>query len=59
MRIVRIGNQIRLTMTNQERDEINERNAIDMGIGHLRVLFEDIAKIIAEMLPSIKKRKGK
>jgi len=57
MRIVRIGNKIRLTMTNEELSEVTERNSIDMHIGHLRILFDDASKIIVEMLPSIRKKK--
>ena len=52
-----MGNEIRLTMTNEEKQEITERNSIDMHIGHLNVLFEDISKVITEVLPKIKKRK--
>jgi|TARA_B100001939_G_C16877532_1_gene589332 hypothetical protein len=57
MRIIKVGNEIRLTMTNEEKQEITERNSIDMHIGHLNVLFEDISKVITEVLPKIKKRK--
>jgi len=59
MRIIRIGNKIRLTMTNEEKELITERNSLDVDIGLLRVLFDDISKIIIEMLPSIKIRKKK
>ena len=59
MRIIRIGNKIRLTMTNEEKEAITERNSLDVDIGLLRVLFDDISKIIIEMLPSIKIRKRK
>jgi len=59
MRIIRIGNKIRLTMTNEEKELITERNSLDVDIGLLRVLFDDISKIIVEMLPSIKIRKRK
>lgn len=59
MRIIRIGNKIRLTMTNEEKEAITERNSLDVDIGLLRVLFDDISKIIVEMLPSIKIRKKK
>jgi len=59
MRIIRIGNKIRLTMTNEEKEAITERNSLDVDIGLLRVLFDDISKIIVEMLPSIKIRKRK
>jgi hypothetical protein len=59
MRIIRIGNKIRLTMTNEEKELITERNSLDVDIGLLRVLFDDISKIIVEMLPSIKIRKKK
>lgn len=57
MRIIKVGNEIRLTMTNEEKQEITERNSIDMHIGHLNILFEDISKVITEVLPKIKKRK--
>ena len=57
MRIIKVGNEIRLTMTNEEKQEITERNSIDMHIGHLNVLFDDISKVITEVLPKIKKRK--
>ena len=59
MRIIRIGNKIRLTMTNEEKELITERNSLDVDIGLLRVLFDDISKIIVEMLPNIKIRKKK
>jgi hypothetical protein len=59
MRIIRIGNKIRLTMTNEEKELITERNSLDVDIGLLRVLFDDISKIIVEMLPSIKIKRRK
>jgi len=59
MRIIRIGNKIRLTMTNEEKELITERNSLDVDIGLLRVLFDDISKIIVEMLPNIKIKRRK
>jgi len=59
MRVIRIGNKIRLTMTNEEKELITERNSLDVDIGLLRVLFDDISKIIVEMLPNIKIKRRK
>jgi hypothetical protein len=59
MRIVKVGNQIRLTMTNEELAEVTERNSIDMHIGHLNVLQQDISKVITELLPKVKKVRKK
>ena len=59
MRIIRIGNKIRLTMTNEEKELITERNSLDVDIGLLRVLFDDISKIIVQMLPNIKIKRRK
>ena len=59
MRIVKVGNQIRLTMTNEELAEVTERNSIDMHIGHLNVLQQDISKILTELLPKVKKVRKK
>lgn len=59
MRIVKVGNQIRLTMTNEEKAEITERNSIDMHIGHLNILHQDISKVVSELLPKVKKVKKK
>ena len=59
MRIVKVGNQIRLTMTNEEKAEITERNSLDMHIGYLNVLQQDISKVLTELLPKVKKVKKK
>jgi hypothetical protein len=59
MRIIKVGNQIRLTMTNEELAEVNERNSIDMHIGHLNVLQQDVSKILTELLPKVKKVRKK
>jgi hypothetical protein len=59
MRIVKVGNQIRLTMTNEELNEVNERNSIDMHIGHLNVLQQDVSKVLTELLPKVKKVRKK
>nr|BAR20571.1 hypothetical protein [uncultured Mediterranean phage uvMED] len=58
MRIIKVGKEIRLTMTNEEKDEITERNSIDMHIGYLNVLQQDISKILTELLPKVKKKNG-
>ena len=55
MRIVKVGNQIRLTMTNEELAEVTERNSIDMHIGHLNILQQDVSKVLTELLPKVKK----
>lgn len=59
MRIIKVGNEIRLTMTNEEKEEITERNSIDMHIGHLNILQQDISAILTQLLPSIKKKRKK
>jgi len=59
MRIIKVGNQIRLTMTNEELAEVNERNSIDMHIGHLNVLQQDVSKVLTELLPKVKKVRKK
>lgn len=59
MRIVKVGNQIRLTMTNEEKAEISERNSLDLHIGYLNVLQQDISKVISELLPKVKKVRKK
>tara|TARA_R100000900_G_scaffold34617_1_gene28220 strand:- start:37 stop:216 length:180 start_codon:yes stop_codon:yes gene_type:complete len=58
MRIVKVGKEIRLTMTNEEKDEITERNSLDLHIGYLNVLQQDISKILTELLPKVKKKNG-
>lgn len=57
MRIVKVGKEIRLTMTNEELAEVTERNSIDLHIGYLNVLQQDISKILTELLPKVKKKK--
>lgn len=59
MRIVKVGNQIRLTMTNEEKAEITERNSLDMHVGYLNVLQQDISKVLTELLPKVKKVRKK
>jgi len=59
MRIVKVGNQIRLTMTNEELNQVNERNSIDMHIGHLNILQQDVSKVLTELLPKVKKVRKK
>ena len=58
MRIVKVGKEIRLTMTNEEKYEITERNSLDLHIGYLNVLQQDISKILTELLPKVKKKNG-
>ena len=58
MRIIKVGKEIRLTMTNEEKNEITERNSLDMHIGYLNVLQQDISKILTELLPKVKKKNG-
>ena len=58
MRIVKVGKEIRLTMTNEEKAEITERNSLDLHIGYLNVLQQDISKILTELLPKVKKKNG-
>jgi hypothetical protein len=57
MRIVKVGKEIRLTMTNEELAEVTERNSIDLHIGYLNVLQQDISKILTELLPKVKKKR--
>lgn len=57
MRIVRIGNKIRITYTNEEVENINEYGNLEIHIGLLKVLFIDIANIIQEMLPTLRSKK--
>jgi hypothetical protein len=57
MRIVRIGNRIRITYTKSEIEDINQYGYLEVSIGLLKVIFIDIANIIQEMLPSLKKEK--
>ena len=59
MRIIKVGNQIRVTMTNEEKAEITERNSLDIHIGYLNVLQQDISKIISELLPKVRKVRKK
>jgi hypothetical protein len=59
MRIVKVGNQIRITMTNEELAEITERNSLDIHIGHLNVLQQDMSKVMTELLPKVKKMRKK
>ena len=58
MRIIKVGKEIRLTMTNEEKEEITERNSLDMHIGYLNVLQQDISKVLTELLPKVKKKNG-
>jgi hypothetical protein len=58
MRIVKVGKEIRLTMTNEEKTEITERNSLDLHIGYLNVLQQDISKVLTELLPKVKKKNG-
>jgi len=58
MRIVKVGKEIRLTMTNEEKAEIKERNSLDLHIGYLNVLQQDISKVLTELLPKVKKKNG-
>lgn len=57
MRIIKVGKEIRLTMTNEEKEEITERNSLDLHIGYLNVLQQDISKILTELLPKVKKKR--
>jgi hypothetical protein len=59
MRIVKVGNQIRLTMTNEELAEVTERNSLDLHIGYLNVLQQDLSKVMTELLPKVKKVRKK
>jgi hypothetical protein len=58
MRIIKVGKEIRLTMTNEEKAEITERNSLDLHIGYLNVLQQDISKVLTELLPKVKKKNG-
>ena len=58
MRIVKVGKEIRLTMTNEEKAEITERNSLELHIGYLNVLQQDISKVLTELLPKVKKKNG-
>ena len=59
MRIIKVGNQLRITMTNEELTEITERNSLDIHIGYLNVLQQDMSKIMTELLPKVKKVRKK
>ena len=59
MRIIKVGNEIRLTMTNEEKQEITERNSLDLHIGYLNVLQQDLSKVMSELLPKVKKVRKK
>lgn len=59
MRIIKVGNQIRLTLTNEELAEFTERNSLDLHIGYLNVLQQDLSKVLTELLPKVKKVRKK
>jgi|TARA_B100000900_G_C20599246_1_gene724800 hypothetical protein len=59
MRIVKVGNQIRLTMTNEELAEVTNRNSLDLHIGYLNILQQDLSKVMTELLPKVKKARKK
>jgi hypothetical protein len=59
MRIIKVGNQLRITMTNEELAEITQRNSLDIHIGHLNVLQQDMSKVMTELLPKVKKVRKK
>lgn len=59
MRIVRVVNKIRITMTNEEKQAITERNSLDVDIGLLKVLFEDISKVVVDELKNTQIKKEK
>lgn len=59
MRIIKVGNQIRLTMTNEELAEVTDRNSLDLHIGYLNVLQQDLSKVLTELLPKVKKVRKK
>lgn len=59
MRIVKVGNQIRLTMTNEELSEVTNRNSLDLHIGYLNILQQDLSKVMTELLPKVKKARKK
>jgi len=44
-------------MTNEELAEVTERNSIDMHIGHVNSLQQDLSKVLTELLPKVKKKK--
>ena len=46
-------------MTNEELAEITQRNSLDIHIGHLNVLQQDMSKVMTELLPKIKKVRKK
>ena len=52
-------NTINVDLTNEELAEVNERNSIDMHIGHLNVLQQDVSKVLTELLPKVKKVRKK
>jgi len=57
MRIVKVVNKIRITMTNEEKQAITDRNSLDVDIGLLKVLFDDISKLVVHELGNIQKEK--
>lgn len=59
MRIVRVVNKLRITMTNEEKEAITKSNSLDIDIGLLRVLFDDISKLVVNELSNIQKEKEK
>lgn len=59
MRIVRVVNKLRITMTNEEVKAITKSNSLDIDIGLLRVLFDDISKLVVNELSNIQKEKEK
>lgn len=54
-----MGNQIRLTMTNEELSEVTNRNSLDLHIGYLNILQQDLSKVMTELLPKVKKARKK
>ena len=59
MRIVRVVNKLRITMTNEEVKAITERNSLDIDLGLLKVLFDDISKLVVDELKNIQIEKEK
>lgn len=59
MRIVKVVNRLRITMTNEEVKAITERNSLDIDIGLLKVLFDDISKLVVDELKNIQIEKEK
>jgi len=59
MRIVKVVNKLRITMTNEEVKAITERNSLDIDIGLLKVLFDDISKLVVDELKNIQIEKEK